>query len=699
VTAYGRSPGPLLTIDDLTVAYRTAMGIHDVVRDVRLSIEPGQTYGLVGESGSGKSTIALAVLNYLPGSAVIRKGRIAFDGQDLLRNDHRAMRELWGRKIGYVPQDPHASLNPSLRVGDQVKEVLIRSGLDRQQAEERVLSLLGDVRLPDPSHVARSYPHQISGGMKQRVLIAMALSREPSLLVMDEPTTGLDATTQASILDLIGDLVHSKRTAILYVSHNLGVVAQICDRVAVLYAGELMEDAPSVEIYRRPLHPYTQGLLDSVPRLGQNKRRVSLRAIGGLPPSPYDRPSGCIFMPRCPLVIDICNQHPRLFDTRDGHQARCHRWAEIRDGSVEARQPARSLIQRSTRSSEPQENLEVHDVTVEFPVRRSMADVLARRPMRQLRAVNGVSLSVRQGRALGLVGESGSGKTTLASTIMGLVERTDGQIRLLGRLLPRGVSGRDRETLSRLQMIFQDVDESLIPTMTVGATLTRTLTRIGGPGRRSIDSDVGALIKAVRLPPETIAKFPRQLSGGERQRVAIARAIASKPDLLVADEPVSSLDVSVQAAVLNLLDELQVERNGSLLFISHDLAVVGFVSDMVAVIYLGSLMQLATAGEIFDPPYHPYTEALLSAIPLIDPQAVQARVRLQGETPSPIEMPSGCPFHTRCPRFLGDICRTQSPPEQRTETGGTILCHIPVDELRAAQRRAFGFSGPVEGVN
>ncbi len=699
MSAAGRSPGPLLAIDNLTVGYRNTAGTLDVVRDVSLSIESGQTYGLVGESGSGKSTLALAVLNYLPGSAVVRKGQILFDGQDLLRFNDRAMRQVWGRQIGYVPQDPHASLNPSLRVGDQLREVLVRSGIDQHEARRRVLDLLEDVRLPDPARVALSYPHQISGGMKQRVLIAMAISREPSLLVMDEPTTGLDATTQAGILDLIGELIHQKDTAVLYVSHNLAVVAQICDRVAVLYAGELMEDAPAVELYRRPLHPYTQGLLDSVPRLGQNKRRISLRAIAGLPPSPADRPSGCVFMPRCPLALDICNQHPDMFDSAAGHLARCHRWAEIRDGSADARQPARRFIDRGRLAIASPDTLTVHDVEVDFPVRRSVADIIARRPKLRLRALNGVSLSVQRGRALGLVGESGSGKTTLASTIMGLVDRTAGDIRLMDRPLPRSISGRDRTTLSRMQMIFQDVDESLIPTMTVGAMLSRTLVRVGSLPRREVSSRVKALIESVRLPPETVGKLPGQLSGGERQRVAVARAIASKPDLLVADEPVSSLDVSVQAVVLNLLDELQVERNGSLLFISHDLAVVGFVSDMVAVIYLGSLMQLTPAGEIFDPPYHPYTEALLSAIPLIDPQARQERVRLEGETPSPVDTPSGCPFHTRCPRFVGEVCRTQTPPEQRTESDGMILCHIPVDELRASQRRAFGFSGLVEGVD
>jgi peptide/nickel transport system ATP-binding protein len=699
LNAIGRAGEPLLAIDGLTVAYTTAEGQTDVVRDVSISIGPGQTYGLVGESGSGKSTLALAVLNYLPASAAIRHGRITLAGQDLVDLSKTAMRRIWGDKIGFVPQDPHASLNPSLRVGDQLADVFVHSGIDRHQARRRVLELIADVRLPDPERVAASYPHQISGGMKQRILIAMAISREPRLLVMDEPTTGLDATTQAGILDLIGDLIRRRNTAVLYVSHNLGVVAQLCDRVAVLYAGELMEDGPSTAVYRGPLHPYTQGLLDSVPRLGQNKRRIALRSIAGIPPSPADRPQGCVFLPRCPLATDICREHPPLFDVAEAHRARCHRWQEIRAGSTDPHQPARQAADRAALRVQPPKTLTARDVEVVFPVRRSLADLIARRSRGGLRAVDGVSFSVGRGRALGLVGESGSGKTTLASAVMGLVERTAGDIRLIGKALPRGLAGRDRKTLSRLQMIFQDVDESLVPTMTVGAMLARALIRVGGSPRQEASSRVKALIEAVRLPPEVISRLPRQLSGGERQRVAIARAIASKPDVLVADEPISSLDVSVQAAVLNLLDELQVERDGSLLFISHDLAVVGFISDVVAVIYLGELMQLAPDGEIFQPPYHPYTEALLSAIPLIDPQERRERVRLEGDAPSPVNKPSGCPFHTRCPRFLGDVCRTQTPPEQRTASGGMILCHIPLDELRARQQRAIRASNPIEGAD
>src|SRR3990172_6999565 len=635
-------------------------------------------------------------MRYLPRSAAVRGGRVLLNGADLLTLDAKAMRRIWGRRIAFVPQDPHTSLNPSMRIGQQLGEGLSTDGLDQRQARQRALSLLADVHLPDPPRIAECYPHQISGGMRQRVLIAMAISREPQLLVMDEPTTGLDTTTQASILDLIRDLVRRRSMSILYVSHNLGVVAQMCDRVAVMYAGELLEDAPAARLYARPLHPYTQGLLDSVPRLGQNKRRVRLRGVAGRLPSPAETRSGCVFLARCPLAIDLCNDAPTLFETAEGHTARCHRWKEIEAGSADPRQPASRKAGPPRTPTIGREVLALQDVQVHFPLRRSLADVFSRR-IRRVRAVEDVSLSIERGFALGLVGESGSGKTTLGLTILGLVERTSGEIHLLGKPLPSVIAGRSPGTLARMQMIFQDVDESFVPTMSIAEILRRPLIRLSGSPPDEASSKAISLLEAVHLPPEFADRFPSELSGGERQRVAIARAFASKPEVLVADEPISSLDVSVQAAVLNLLNDIQVVRDSGLIFISHDLAVIGYISDVIAVIYLGRLMQVAPAAEIFEPPYHPYTEALLSAIPLIDPRGKQERIRLQGDAPSPVDVPRGCPFHTRCPRFLGNLCKEVDPPEQRTASGGMIRCHISLDELKAVQPRVFAFSSPVEG--
>jgi peptide/nickel transport system ATP-binding protein len=607
------------------------------------------------------------------------------------------MRRLWGTQMSLVPQNPLSSLNPSLKIGEQVAEGLrYHEGIRAKAAADRTTQLLRMVRLPDPERVADSYPHQISGGMQQRVLIAMALSTAPRLLVLDEPTTNLDVTTQASILDLFSDLIRGVQTSVLYVTHNLGVVAQMCDRVAVLYAGELVEDAPLKSLFRQPLHPYTQGLLDSVPKVGQSKHDRPLRGIQGQIPPLGARPEGCVFMPRCPLAIEICRERPPLYAPEIGRLTRCHRWDEIEAGAISAKQPTAQQAETKTVSrvyipldgNEKDSVLDVRDIEVHFDLRRSLEEVLAGRPARQVQAVNDVSLSIPAGTTVGLVGESGSGKTTLARAVMGLVERTDGDVELLGRPLPPRLSQRQLETLRHLQMVFQNPDAALNPYLSVGGSLRRPLMNLLKKSRSEADVEVEKLLESVRLTPEYAQRMPGQLSGGEKQRIAIARAFASNPDLLVADEPVSSLDVSVQATILNLLNSLQVEQGSSLLFISHDLAVVGYLSDVIAVIYLGHLMEVAEAASLFEPPYHPYTEALLSSIPVADPDVQQEQIRLQGDIPSPINIPSGCPFHTRCPRFLGDVCVNQTPP-WRTDphTGKRYFCHIPVEELSRVQEK------------
>lgn len=697
------APGrPLLEIAGLTVAYRQAGRWLEAVREATFSIGAGETYGLVGESGSGKSTLALAVMRYLSQNGAVRAGRVTLADQDLLALSAAQMRQVWGRLATFVPQNPQSSLNPSLRIGEQIAETLRRhQGLSRAAAWQRALELLDRVRLADPPRVAGSYPHQLSGGMQQRVMIAMALSTEPRLLILDEPTTSLDVTTQAVILDLVRELIHGRQTAALYVTHNLGVVALVCDQVGVLYAGELVEEAATRELFRRPLHPYTQGLLDSVPRLGETRDQVQLRAIQGRIPALGERPTGCVFLPRCPLAIDICAERPPLYAPGQGRRTRCHRWQEIQAGLVSARQPAPALA--GSRAQPPAAaaarppalagaapTLEVDRVETRFPGRRSPGEWLRRAPLRQLRAVADVSLSILPGQTLGLVGESGSGKTTLARTIMGLVSSARGRIDLLGAPLPPELSRRKVETLRQLQMVFQNPEEALNPNLTIGASLREPLMTLLGQSPRQASAAAGRLLEAVGLPAGYAERRPNQLSGGELQRVAIARAFASNPALLIGDEPVSSLDVSVQASILNLLNELQAEHHTSLLFISHDLAVVGYLADSVAVIYLGQLMEVAATADIFAPPYHPYAEALLSAIPLADRGAAQRSIRLEGDIPSPLAVPSGCPFHTRCPRFLGDICVQQTPPWRlQAETGKRVFCHIPLDELARSQARVF----------
>jgi peptide/nickel transport system ATP-binding protein len=603
------------------------------------------------------------------------------------------MRQVWGKKITLVPQNPQSSLNPAIRIGEQVAEILRHHmNMNASQARKRTLELFEMVHLADPERIADSYPHQVSGGMQQRVMIAMALSTEPLLLVLDEPTTSLDVTTQAVILDLVRELITGRQTAALYVTHNLGVVAQVCDRVAVLYAGDLVEDAPTRNLYSNPLHPYTRGLLDSVPRLGDVKHQVQLRAIEGQIPPLGARPHGCVFAPRCPLAIEICEQWPPLYESGTERRSRCHRWNEIQAGQVSARQPTEQaeVVQKAASNGRREVVLDLEDLKVHFPISRSIDEVLRRQPVRKVRAVDGVNLDIQRGKTLGLVGESGSGKTTIARAIAGLVEKTGGTIELLQLDLPPKLSQRDLDTLRHLQMMFQNPEEALNPYLSIGESLKRPFKVLLGQPDEQAKKNVAQLLDAVRLPPSYANRLPEQLSGGEKQRIAIARAFASNPDLLICDEPVSSLDVSVQASILNLLNDLQVEFGSSLLFISHNLAVVGYLADKIAVIYLGQLMEVADSVDLFEPPYHPYTEALLSAIPLAEPGAEQKQIRLTGEIPSPTDIPSGCPFHTRCPRFLGDICVQQTPPWREDEaTGKRYFCHIPADELRANQERVF----------
>jgi peptide/nickel transport system ATP-binding protein len=677
---------PTLRIKNLTVAYRQGKQWLEAVRDFSLQINSGQTYGLVGESGSGKSTVALAIMRHLSQNGQVQDGEILFENRDMLKLSTADMRQVWGGQMAMVPQDPLSSLNPSLRIGEQIAEILRQhGGLSRKEARSRSVELLRMVRVPDPERVEHSYPHEISGGMQQRALIAMALSTKPRLLVLDEPTTGLDVTTQAAVLDLFHDLIEGRQTAALYVTHNLGVVARICQRVAVLYAGELVEDAPVEELFLQPWHPYTMGLLESVPQIGQSKLHVELQAIPGQIPSLQNRPSGCVFAPRCALAIDRCHvEKPRLDIPVDGRRVRCFRWSEIAAGDISLNGETANRKYLQIRELNEQV-LEIDNLQVYFEFGRSFTNVVKRQPGQIVKAVDGVGFRLDKGQTLGIVGESGSGKTTLARAIVGLAIRTGGEINLLGSNLPPELNKRPVETRKLLQYVFQNPEEALNPYMTIGETLRRPYISLLNKSREESDAEVVNLLQAVRLPTEYSKRMPSQLSGGEKQRIAIARAFATHPDLLITDEPVSALDVSVQASILNLLRDLQADNNNTLIFISHDLAVVGYVADLIAVMYVGQIMELATSKSLFQPPHHPYTEALLSAIPLLDPLAQQAPIRLQGDVPSQVDLPSGCPFHPRCPRYLGDICKTETPHWQENEIGQRIFCHIPLEDLMIAQ--------------
>jgi len=629
---------PVLRVENLSISYRVEGRWLRAVQDVQLTVEAGQIVGLVGESG----WIALA-------------------GDDLAGQSRRAMERIWGARMGLVPQDAGAALNPSLRAGEQIAEIVQHhEKLDSRTAHERALDALRRVNLPDADTLARRYPHELSGGQQQRVTIAMALSAS-------------HVTTEAVILDLVRARVAEAGAGALYVTHDLGVVAQLCDRVTVLYAGEVMEDAPVRDLFARPLHPYSIGLMRSAPRLGASKYRA-----------PLPRPPGCVFEPRCPLAIPICRAKPPLEPTGEGRIVRCHRWREIARGEIA---PAWGTppLEVHAGHDDPAPLLEVENLTKHFPVRRSLAQFLRGETPAPVRAVDGVSLTIAPGRTLGLVGESGSGKTTLARVIIGLEGRTAGKITLLGVDLPGTVRERAKSSLAQLQMVFQNPIDSLNPYLTVGQALRRPLRTLAGLSRAEAEAEAIRLLAAVNLDAEYARRTPDELSGGEKQRVAIARAFASDPALVLADEPVSSLDVSIQASVLNLLARLQAERGTSTLFISHDLAVVGYLADTIAVMYLGELVETGCAEALFRAPWHPYTEALVAAIPRPDPAQPPGGLRLSGDTPSPRDIPSGCPFHPRCPRKLGAICEVESPPWQDAGGGHRIKCHIPPDELAALQ--------------
>jgi peptide/nickel transport system ATP-binding protein len=688
----------ILDIKNLTVAYQQAGEWLEAVRGVSLRVQGGETYGLVGESGSGKTSLVLAVMRYLGDNGSIRSGEIHLGDIDLLSLDDKQLRQVWGKQITLVPQNPQSALNPSLRVGDQLIETLRHNlNLSQQDAQRQAIEWLEMVRLPDPERVAEQYPHQISGGMQQRVMIAIALCTDPQLLILDEPTTDLDVTTQAVILDLIRELTQEQNTGILYVTHNLGVVAQVCDRVAVMYASELVEDAATQDLFSKPLHPYTQGLIDSIPRLGDTKDSIQLRAITGQIPPIGKGPSGCVFRTRCPIALDICNTRPPLYPAGEFRYSRCHRWNEIDQAEIFAHQPTPAAKPEPIKPDSGQSpDLEVKDLSVHFPLQRSISDWAHNQPPKEVRAVNGISFEITPSHTLGLVGESGSGKTTIARTIMGLEGKSKGSIELLEIPLPDKLSQRDLDTLRLLQMVFQNPEEALNPHHTIAETLRRPLIRLSGLTDSEAEARVAELLQAVRLPTTYAGRLPGQLSGGEIQRVAIARALASNPELIILDEPVSSLDVSVQAAILNLVGELQADQGNSLIFISHDLAIVSYLADQIAVIYLGSLVEIAGPEDLFQPPHHPYTEALLSAIPLADPSRKGEPIHLGGEIPNPVDLPSGCPFHTRCPRYLGEICATQAPPWQvAEETGKQIVCHIPLEELSASQENMFAESSKI----
>jgi peptide/nickel transport system ATP-binding protein len=667
---------PILELDRLRLSYHLRGGEVNVVPDLSLRLKRGEALGLVGESGSGKSTIAFSLVRYLGPFGRIEGGRILFEGRDIAAMDEAELRNIRGRRIAMVYQEPMSSLNPVMTIGRQIAEVpMLHEGLSPAAARARAESMLAEVNFTDPTAIMARYPHQLSGGQQQRVVIAMALISQPALLVMDEPTTGLDVTVEVAVLELVRQLISRHQTALLFISHNLGTVASLCDRIAVLYGGEIVEEGPIRQVFADPRHPYTRGLLDCLPRLGRTKHDMPLHPIPGAVASPLMRPPGCGFAPRC-----VHAEAPRCsgaaiatitVPSKPEHRVRCVKVTELAHW-----QPPPGARAAPTATREGQILLRTEDLAKEYRLARGPFG----RKGAPVQALRGINVSLARGETLAIVGESGSGKSTFARVLSGLEVASTGHVMLDGdEVAALPVESRPVGVKRKLQMVFQNPEGTLNPSHSVGYSVARVLRRLKGITSTSARREADRLFGIVKLSPELYARKPSQLSSGQKQRVAIARALAGDPDVVVADEPVSSLDVSVQAAIINLLSELQAERSESLIFISHDLTVVRYLADRVAVIYLGKVVELGPVDAVFAPPYHPYTESLLAAAP--DPDRRNAQIVLEGTPPSTIDSPKGCPFASRCPRKLGAICDNTPPPMQHGGGGLRIACHIPPQDL------------------
>jgi peptide/nickel transport system ATP-binding protein len=658
--------GAALSVEDLHVAYSVRGIPRAVLRGVSFHVQAGEAYGLVGESGCGKSTTAFAALRYLPRNGRITSGRVMVNGADVTRMSGSDLRSFRSRDASMVYQDPGSALNPNIRIGPQLMESFTLLGINSSDARKRSLDALHRVRIGDPERVMSRFPHQLSGGMQQRVVIAMALACDPKLLVLDEPTTGLDATVEAEVLELVSTLRNETGAAILLIAHNLGVVRSMCDRVGVMYAGKIVEEGPAGQVFDQPTHPYTVGLLKCLPRHGVRKGQAMLQTIPGTLPQIGASLPTCVFVERCPVASDLCRaEEPPIVNTAPGRTTRCFHWSSVVDSDVFA----------SLGGVDPQAN---HRVVLEM----NQVSKTFKQQGQPIPALVGVDLGLEEGETLGLVGESGSGKSTLAKAMLGIHPPDVGaDVQLQGHRLPGKTSERTADDKRAIQMVFQNPDSALNRNWTVRRILARSVQKLTGVSGSAADARAEELASALKLSPRHLDMKPRQLSGGLKQRVAIARAFAGNPDIVVCDEPTSALDVSVQAAILNLLAELQSEQRTSYLFISHDLGVVRYLADRIAVMYLGRIMEVGTTDQIFAGGVnHPYTQALLSAVPSVD-GAETNRIPLDGEVPSPANPPSGCVFHTRCHRFVEGLCETAAPPVIETADGHRIRCHLSLEEL------------------
>lgn len=686
ITAESATKQPILEVRDLRTHFFTDDGEVRAVDGVSFSVGTGETIGIVGESGSGKSVTALSIMQLLDEPARIVGGELHFQGRDVLQIGLDERRKLRGSRMAMVFQDSMTSLNPVIKIARQLTESMVAHGkYDEETAGKRAVDLLGRMGVTAPERAVDSYPHQFSGGMRQRVMLALGMSNEPALLIADEPTTALDVTIQAQILDLLQELNKDYGTAIVLISHDLGVIARVCARTLVMYAGEVVEEGSTEDLLSDPRHPYTWALINAVPRIDQaasHDRR--LLTIEGQPPDLLEVPKGCRFAPRCPFRIAKCEEHPQLDEISPGRKARC--WVTQAGETLPERQiitassddhpvqvsQSEAVVPPSAQGAEPL--LRVRGVVKHFPLPKTGFF----QPQRVIHAIDGVDLEVFRGESVGLVGESGCGKSTLARVIVRIHKPDSGEIRFDGQDIAKAAPSEIRPIRRRMQMVFQDPFASLNPRMTVSQILGEPLrfhgiTNGGGETRERIEE----LLNTVGLNPRWGERFPHQFSGGQRQRISIARALALQPDFIVADEPISALDVNIQAQILNLMLDLQDRLGLTYLFIAHDLAVIRQFSDRVVVLYLGRVMEIAPTDTIFQNPLHPYTQYLLSAVPIPDVAAERKRhhVRLGGEPPSAIDPPSGCRFRTRCP-FAKQICTDVVPPLVEHAPGQFAACHF-----------------------
>lgn len=678
----------LLELNDLHTYFTTKRGIVKAVNGVSYSVEAGKTLGVVGESGCGKSVSAMSILRLLDGNGYIESGSITFKGQELTTLEEKQMYAIRGNAISVIFQEPMTSLNPVFTIERQISEAfMVHQAMDKKEAARESVRMLADVKIPNPEEVAKQYPHQLSGGMRQRVMIAMAIANNPDLIIADEPTTALDVTIQAQILDVLRTAQKETDAGVIMITHDLGVIAGIADRVAVMYAGRVVEQGDVNDIFYHTAMPYTIGLLGSLPRLDERKE-TALASVEGNPPSMLIEPTGCPFAARCPIVKDEClNGEPALERTTESnHSAACVRAKEIRQGNLhfsdiypapKAVAPPFAGVDRFDRK----EVLRISGVKKSFPL---MKGAVFKRQVGWVHAVDGISLDIREGETLGLVGESGCGKTTTLMQVLDLVPPQEGTVVVMGESVAE-MSKKDRRRVrGEMQIVFQDPMASLDPRMPIFDIIAEPLKHNGWP-KQDISRRVEELMSLVGLEPAHANRYPRHFSGGQKQRVGIARALALEPKLLILDEPVAALDVSIQAGVINLLDELRSTLKLSYLFVAHDLSVIRHIADRVAVMYLGKIVETGDVDSVFEAPRHPYTQALLSAIPIPDPEKERSRHRviLKGDLPSPANPPKGCRFVTRCPVYEGlnaeekKRCEGSHPDLVSEAKDHDVACYYP----------------------